>query len=254
MKIVRDQVKPERDLLKDKGYREKWWQFGRRAVDLYESINGMDRVIAMCKVAKHCCMVFIPSSQIFSNRLTIFSMNTGGQFAVLQSNLHEVWARKYSATLETRLSYTPTDCFETFPFPKINVGLNEIGNKYHDFRQSIMIKRMEGLTQTYNRFHDLSENDPDTVELRRLRIEIDQAVTDAYGWNDISLDHAFHETSQGVRFTISEQARREILENLLALNHQRHAEERQLASLSNIKTTRRSRKSSGGDRQITIDL
>ena len=54
---------------------------------------------------------------------------------------------------------------------------------------------------------------------------MDQAVAAAYGWQDIDLGHGFHETKQGIRYTISEAARREVLDRLLALNHQRHAEE-----------------------------
>ena len=51
------------------------------------------------------------------------------------------------------------------------------------------------------------------------------AVAAAYGWTDLDLGHGFHETKQGLRFTISEPARREVLARLLKLNHERYAEE-----------------------------
>ena len=54
---------------------------------------------------------------------------------------------------------------------------------------------------------------------------MDQAVAAAYGWEDLELGHGFHETAQGVRFTISEPARREVLARLLKLNHERWQEE-----------------------------
>ena len=54
---------------------------------------------------------------------------------------------------------------------------------------------------------------------------MDRAVIVAYGWDDLALDHGFHVTKQGIRFTISEAARREVLDRLLALNHARYAEE-----------------------------
>ena len=88
-----------------------------------------------------------------------------------------------------------------------------------------MLNKQEGLTKTYNRFHDPKETSADIVELRRLHSEMDTAVTVAYDWHDIDLCHGFHETKQGIRFTISEAARREVLDRLLALNHQRYAEE-----------------------------
>lgn len=51
------------------------------------------------------------------------------------------------------------------------------------------------------------------------------SVAAAYGWGDLALGHGFHETAHGVRFTIDEAARREVLSRLLELNHQRYAEE-----------------------------
>jgi hypothetical protein len=90
-----------------------------------------------------------------------------------------------------------------------------------------------GLTKTYNRFHDPDETAPDIVRLRQLHVAMDEAVAAAYGWGDpsagsgqaLSLDHGWHETRQGLRYTISAPARREILARLLELNHQRYAEE-----------------------------
>jgi len=58
-----------------------------------------------------------------------------------------------------------------------------------------------------------------------LQAQLDQCVVAIYGWQDLDLGHDFHETKQGIRFTISEAARREVLDRLLELNHQRYAEE-----------------------------
>ena len=88
-----------------------------------------------------------------------------------------------------------------------------------------MLARQEGLTKTYNRFHSPEETDADIKRLRELHVEMDYAVARAYGWNDLELGHGFHETKQGTRFTISEPARREVLDRLLELNHERYAEE-----------------------------
>lgn len=62
-------------------------------------------------------------------------------------------------------------------------------------------------------------------KLRIIHVEMDQAVAAAYGWTDLDLGHGFHETKQGLRFTISEPARREVLQRLLKLNHERYADE-----------------------------
>jgi hypothetical protein len=76
-----------------------------------------------------------------------------------------------------------------------------------------------------SRFHDTDETADDIATLRRLHTEMDAAVAAAYGWHDLDLGHDFHETKQGTRYTISEVARREVLDRLLALNHERYAEE-----------------------------
>ena len=123
------------------------------------------------------------------------------------------------------MRYTPTDCFETFPFPENLDGLEAIGKEYHEYRRQIMLERQEGLTKTYNRFHSQTEDAADIARLRELHVEMDLAVRDAYGWGDLALEHGFHLTKQGLRYTISEAARREVLDRLLLLNHQRYAEE-----------------------------
>ena len=109
--------------------------------------------------------------------------------------------------------------------PQDNGRLGDTGWVYLRLRSKLMADRQEGLTKTYNRFHDSDKTDDDIQKLRDLHVEMDNAVASAYGWIDLNLDHGFHETKQGIRFTISEPARREVLQRLLKLNHERYAEE-----------------------------
>ena len=140
--------------------------------------------------------------------------------------IHETWAIAYgSSSMKRDQRYTPSDCFETFPFPLNTDSLEDIGERYYTHRQSIMQANQEGLTKTYNRFHDQDEQSADILKLRELHKEMDEAVAHAYGWDDLALGHGFHETKQGMRYTISEAARREVLDRLLLLNHERHEEE-----------------------------
>lgn len=65
---------------------------------------------------------------------------------------------------------------------------------------------------------------------RSLHQEMDQAVSAAYGWDDLNLEYGFHEVdflpeNDRVRYTISPKARKQVLRRPLKLNHQRHAEE-----------------------------
>jgi hypothetical protein len=89
----------------------------------------------------------------------------------------------------------------------------------------MMQQKILGLTDIYNRFHNPKEKASDIARLRELHVEMDNAVAAAYGWGDLDLGHGFHETSQGMRYTISEEARREVLARLLLLNHDRYEEE-----------------------------
>jgi hypothetical protein len=233
MAIVREKVKPERDKLASgdataKDRARRWWQFARPTMNLYATIAGMRRVLVLCIVTHHVGFAFVPTNQVFAHRLVVFPIEGWSQFALLQSNLHEPWARTYSSQLETRLNYSPTDCFETYPFPESTASLEEIGEWYYHERQGIMQRRQEGLTKTYNRFHDPHERAEDIAALRELHAEMDRAVALAYGWGDLDLGHGFHQTKQGTRYTISEAARQEALARLLALNHQRYAEEETL--------------------------
>ncbi|MCI0391376.1 MAG: BREX-1 system adenine-specific DNA-methyltransferase PglX [Acidobacteria bacterium] len=225
LKIVFEKVKPERDQVNRKIRRERWWQFAERQPALYSTIVGLKRVIICSEVTKHLAFAFVPNKIVYSANTDVLLPPTGFNFAVLQSDLHEIWARFYSSQLETRLKYSPGNAFETFPFPEELDELEDIGERYHECRQSIMLARQEGLTRTYNRFHDPEESSADIQKLRKLHQEMDEAVARAYGWTDLQLDHDFHDTKQGVRFTISEAARREVLDRLLELNHQRYAEE-----------------------------
>jgi hypothetical protein len=88
-----------------------------------------------------------------------------------------------------------------------------------------MVAHREGLTHAYNRLHSPHEASRDIVAFRSLHVEMDHAVAAAYGWTDLDLGHGFHQTKQGIRYTISEAARREVLDRLLALNHERYAQE-----------------------------
>jgi hypothetical protein len=177
---------------------------------------------------------FITPKFVYSDTVIVFPTESFAVFSVLQSSLHVEWAWHRSSTMrDAGIRYTPTDCFETFPFPSdcqppdevSNVVLQDIGRKYADFRDQAMRERGMSLTQTYNRFHDPADTAQDIAELRTLHCQVDLSVAAAYGWNDLDLDHGFHETKQGLRYTISESARREVLDRLLTLNHQRHAEE-----------------------------
>jgi hypothetical protein len=232
MDIIQAQVYPERKKKKG-GYAKYWWQYGRRQDKLYEAIDPLTHVLAVAQTTKYMAIVALPKGYVYAMMTIIFALDEWWYFSIMSSSVHESWVRTYASTLETRLRYTPRDVFETFPFPRPapeqRDDLDCIGEAYHEHRRQVMLARQEGLTKTYNRFHDPEETASraagDIARLRELHVEMDRAVAAAYGWDDLDLGHGFHETAQGLRFTIRESARREVLTRLLELNHERYAEE-----------------------------
>lgn len=223
--IVRERVFPERSKVNRESNRKYWWQYGEKRPALYGAIAGSKYVLVCPIVSKYVSFAWVPGTWVYAHRLVVFAYCGDSDFAILQSNIHEAWARKYSSTLETRINYSPSDVFETFAIPKRNDRLAKLGMQTNHSRQDLMLSRNEGLTATYNRFHDPHESSEDIAHLRALHVEMDNAVAAAYGWQDLELGHGFRETPQGVRYALSDPARREVLRRLLALNHERYAEE-----------------------------
>ncbi len=265
LQIVESKVKPERVRRNAKGdfvlrypLFHKWWIYADKRPELYATIAGMERVLVVPLVTKHFGVAVISLKVVYSHALGVVANSSYSCLAIIQSTIHDQWARTQGSSLETRMRYTPSDCLETYPFPSSDSKLDSIGERYYNHRQSIMRSRHEGLTKTYNRFHDPKEAAEDIVQLRQLHREMDEAVAAAYGWHDLDLGHGFHETKQGLRYTICEAARREVLDRLLELNHARHAAE-QVASLRmvaepGVKYAAKKRKKGESGGQVELGL
>ncbi len=166
MATVRAKVRPERMKLgnssSDKPRKERWWLFGRYTPGLFRAIKGKTRVLAISRHTQFTSFCFQQSGLVFSEALVLFVSDRDAFFTVMQSRVHETWARFFASSLEDRLRYTPSDCFETFPFPpgwETDAALEDIGRRYDEHRAAMMkrtvgTKKPEGLTATYNRFHD----------------------------------------------------------------------------------------------------
>jgi hypothetical protein len=192
--IVEAKVKPERMAQNDRGAKEKWWQFIRPRPELHAAIAGLERVLVIARLGQHGSFTFLPAGTVFSEQLIVFPVITHAAFCALQSRPHEIWARFFGSSMKDDLRYTPSDCFETFPFPEdweTHRALEAAGRDYYDFRAALMVRNDEGLTKTYNRFHDPDERDPGIMKLRELHAAMDRAVLDAYGWTDIQTDCEF---------------------------------------------------------------
>lgn len=275
---IKELVKPFRDKNKRAVYREKWWIYGERRVGLYENLKKLSNCFVITATTKYLTLVKQETNKVFAKSLYVFTIDDFSTFSICQSSIHELWARKFSSTLADTLSYTPSTCFETFPFPTTTSNnqvdkLRQIGEECHLFRKNMLLKQRQGLTKIYNAFHGkeitkelISENLSklekknlqkqfakevlnlwnhfqktegtcsfeeairEIIKLRELHVEMDNAVLEAYGWQDIDLRHDFYEAdylpeNDRIRYTIHPDARKEVLKRLLELNHKIHEEE-----------------------------
>ncbi|NQW40034.1 MAG: N-6 DNA methylase [Cyanobacteria bacterium] len=206
MQLLELKVRPERTRTKPNGnyvlrdpLPQKWWIHAEKRPALYAAIAEQERVMVISRVTNYPLLSFLSAGSIFAESTVVFPLDEFSHIAAVQSRTHEQWAEFFSSSLEERLRYSPSDCFETFPFPAALLGssasdlasnatrqpLESIGERYHQFRSELMVSNNEGLTITYNRFHDPAETSSGLLELRRLHGEMDQAVLAAYGWSDV---------------------------------------------------------------------
>ncbi|QES57130.1 hypothetical protein DEJ51_25535 [Streptomyces venezuelae] len=234
--IVERDVKAERQRRKPDGsyalrspLPQRYWHFADKRPALVKAISGLRNVLAITLHTKTVMPSLVRADQVFSHGLAVFASDDLAMLAILSSAPHYWWAIERSSTLETRIRYTPSDVFETFPRPRSSVGLERVGSLLHFRRQEVMLQR-GGLTATYNLVHDNACEDMDIAELREIHSAVDEEVVRAYGWDDLlsqpgGLDHGFHDTRQGTRYTVGPVVRQEILDRLLEENQRRYAAE-----------------------------
>jgi hypothetical protein len=182
----------------------------------------LPEVLVIALVSKTVMPLRVPSTQVFSHMLGVFASDSYSDQAILSSSLHQLWAITYGSGMRNDARYTPSDVFETFPRPESNDLLERSGRMLDEERREIMLRRNLGLTKLYNLVNDPTATDaadPDAARLRTVHVALDQAVAKAYGWDDLVLDHGFHEYRHAVRWSISPAARVESLDRLLLENH-----------------------------------
>ncbi len=198
--------------------------------------------MALSRHAPHFAPVFMKPSVVFSEGTVVFAISSYETYAIFQSNFHESWARVFGSSIKDDLRYTPSDCFETFPFPlnrQEAPKLEAAGKAYFEWRAEWMARNNLGITATYNLFHDKEEEDNVDMEaLRVLHRALDQAVLAAYGWGhvldleyDYILDYEEEEDESSRRkkpwrYRWTDGVRDQVLGLLLDLNQQRAEEER----------------------------
>lgn len=222
---IYDHVKPERDHNRRATYSVNWWIFGESRASFRPALKELRRYIATVETAKHRIFVFLDRSVLSDNKLINFAFSDAHEFGVLSSRVHTTWVEANSSHLGFGNDpvYVKTRCFDPFPFPDCTEAqkttIRTVAERLdaHRKRQQELHPWLT-LTGMYNVLEKLRSGKPFTDEdrnvyeaglvgiLRLFHDELDMAVFDAYGWSPAL-------------------STEQILEKLVTLNAQRHAEE-----------------------------
>lgn len=229
--IVREKVKPERDRNKREVRKRYWWRFGETTPALYAALATLSQCIATSIHSKYLMFSLQPTDRVFSHGCYVFAFDAYTAFAVLQSRIHEPWARLLSSSLEDRLRYAASDCFDTFPFPHsdprtVIPAVEAAGQALYEARAKYMVDTDQGLTKTYNALKDPACADARILELRSLHEAMDRAVLDAYGWTDLAVP-AYCPLTPGEAASL-DAFKDEVIDCLYVLNAERAREEQRL--------------------------
>ena len=236
-------VKPERDAIahtKDGAtYAKYWWLFGKTRAELRLALAPLQRYIATVETSKHRFFTFLDQDILPDNMLIAIASDDAFHLGVLSSNIHVIWALAAGGRLGIGNDprYNKSRCFEPFPFPVPKEGyykqcVRDLGERL-DAHRKRQQELHPGLTLTgmYNVLEKLRSGEPLTPKdklihdqglvsvLREIHDELDTAVLGAYGWDNLwTLLDPYPPCWQAFE--------QEVLARLVALNHERAAEEK----------------------------
>ncbi len=88
--------------------RDRWWIYGEARPALSAKLASLKRCFIIVRHTKYLAFSEASTGVILSEALKIFTADRWDLYAVVQSSLHEFWARKYSGALKQDLRYSPS--------------------------------------------------------------------------------------------------------------------------------------------------
>ncbi len=173
---VAAKVKPERGNNRDRRFRDYWWLHGRPRIEMRHALAGLGRYIGTSMVSRHRMFAWIDGDVLPDATIIVFARDDDYCFGVLQSRIHTLWASSMGTQLreaQSGMRYTPTTCFETFPFPRPTEAQREaIGEAAAELNR-LRENDSRTLTRLYNERPTWLDN---------AHRALDAAVAAAYGW------------------------------------------------------------------------
>ena len=200
---VAQKVRPQRE--RSRSTVSRWWLHERPRPDMKRALQGTKRYIVTPRVAKHRLFAWIAATTVADSATIAIAREDDYTFGVLHSHFHEVWSLAMGTQLETRPRYTPTTCFETFPFPQptdeqreaIGAAAAELNRMREGWLNPQGVTAVELRRRTLTNLYNQRPTWLDNIHAR-----LDAAVAEAYG-----CPHGLADTG--------------ILEHLLVLNLER---------------------------------
>ncbi|MBE9237835.1 class I SAM-dependent DNA methyltransferase [Anabaena aphanizomenioides LEGE 00250] len=229
---ILERVFPSRQVNNRKSYRDNWWIFGEPRSQLRDFLKDINAYIVTPMVAKHRIFQLFDKITIPDQKVVCIGLDDNYFLGVLSSNIHVAWALACGSQLGPTPVYPKSTCFDKFPFPnptpEQKQKIRELGERLDSHRKRVQTQHPEiTITGMYNLLEKLRKGETFTdadktynnkalvSTLKQIHDELDNAVLDAYGWQDLK-------DNQKTKAEIEEI----ILERLVTLNAERAEEER----------------------------
>ncbi|QDT53782.1 hypothetical protein Pan44_18060 [Caulifigura coniformis] len=218
-------VKPERDQNPREKYAKEWWLHSEPRGKFRRALDDLEKIVVTSRTSRHRFFQFVGSRVLPETKVLVFALQDPASLAVLSSRIHVVFANRVGGWLGVGndSTYNHSVCFESFPFPDMQGDLSTLRKRAeqldtHRKRQQQLHPDLT-MTGMYNVLEKLRSGEPLTAKeqviheqglvsvLKQIHDELDAAVFEAYGWPATLTDE-------------------EILERLVALNHERAEEEK----------------------------
>jgi type II restriction/modification system DNA methylase subunit YeeA len=247
---LRELVWPERQTNRRPAYRDRWWIHVEPRAAMRDTLGGLEHFLATTRHGPHRYFRWVDHPSLPDSALIVFAGESMAFFGLLENRAHELWSRAQGTQVRERESgfrYTPTTCFETFPFPTATDEqqaaiataareLDELRERWLNPPEWVTEEVLEfpgAVDGPWARFvHDPDERGIGTVRYPRLVPRDDAAaaqlarrtLTNLYNQRPAWLDHAHRKLDEAVLAAYGwppDLADEEILSRLLALNLER---------------------------------
>jgi type II restriction/modification system DNA methylase subunit YeeA len=234
---VREHVSPERQKNRRETYKKFWWRHVEARQGMHAALVTVSGYIATPTVAKHRLFVKAALPTLPDHQLIAVARDDDTTFGILHSRFHELWSLRMGTSLEDRPRYTPTTCFETFPFPEGLTPDIPAADYAKDPRAKAIAKaaaRLNEVRENWLNPPDLVKRVPEVVpgypdrllpvDEKAAAILKKRTLTNLYNERPAWLDNAHHDLDAAVAKAYgwpADLSDEQILERLFALNQTR---------------------------------